>query len=57
MLKDSSGSKFKNEDAGNVRDFSVQLPARAADLVEQIVLRKGQNKWVHLARKVFIETV
>jgi hypothetical protein len=42
-LKDPSGSKFENENAGNMHNFSLQLPARIADLVEQTALMKGQT--------------
>ncbi len=42
MLKDSFGSKIENENAGNTRGFSVQLPAHVADGVEQAALRKGR---------------
>ncbi len=55
-MKDSSGSKFKNEDAGNIHDFSVQLPARAAGLVEQAALRRGQTAEDFL-REMIVEAV
>jgi hypothetical protein len=54
-LKHSVG-RFKNEDAGNIRDFSVQLPLRAADLVEQAALRKRQRAEDFL-RDIIVEAV
>jgi hypothetical protein len=55
-LKGPSGSKFENENAGNMHDFSLQLPARAADLVEQAALRKGQRA-EHFLREMIVEAV
>jgi len=42
-LKDSFGSKIENEDAGNTRSFSVQLPANVADWVGKTALRKDKT--------------
>ena len=55
-MKDPSGSKFENENAGNMHDFSLQLPARAADLVKQAALRKGQTA-EHFLREIIVEAV
>lgn len=33
-MKDFFGSKFENENAGNMHDFSVRVPARVPDWVE-----------------------
>ena len=55
-MKDPSGSKFENENAGNMHNFSLQLPARAADLVKQAALRKGQTA-EHFLREMIVEAV
>jgi hypothetical protein len=41
-LKDSFNERFEAENAGNMRSFSVQLPAHVADWVNQAALRKGK---------------
>ena len=41
-MNDSFGTKLENENAGNMRDFSVQLPAHVTDWVEQAARRKGK---------------
>lgn len=55
-MKDFSGSKFENDHAGNLRDFSVQLPERVADLVEHYALGKGETAEEFL-RELVTETV
>jgi hypothetical protein len=42
-LKDSFGSKVENENPGNVRSFSVQLPVNVADWVGKAALRKDKT--------------
>ena len=42
-MKDSLGCKVENEDSGNMRSFSVQLPANVADWVGKAALRKDKT--------------
>jgi hypothetical protein len=55
-LRNLSSSKFNNDEVGGMRDFSVQLPARAADLVEEAARRKGQRTEDFL-RELIVEAV
>ena len=43
MLKGSFGGKVENENSGNMRSFSVQLPANVADWVGKAALRKDKT--------------
>lgn len=54
MLKDSLGSKTEN--AGNMRSFSVQLPAQVADWMEKAALRKDKTPEQFL-RELIIKSV
>ncbi|MGA8856432.1 MAG: hypothetical protein WB643_04610 [Candidatus Bathyarchaeia archaeon] len=42
-MKDSFGSKVENENSGNMRSFSVQLPANVADWMGKAALRKDKT--------------
>jgi hypothetical protein len=42
-LKDSFGGKVENENSGNVRSFSVQLPANVTDWVGKAAVRKEKT--------------
>jgi len=42
-LKGSFGGKVENENSGNMRSFSVQLPANVADWVGKAALRKDKT--------------
>ena len=43
MLNDSFSNKIKNENAGDMRSFSVQLPANIVDWVGKAALRKDKT--------------
>jgi hypothetical protein len=43
VLKGSFGGKVENENSGNMRSFSVQLPANVADWVGKAALRKDKT--------------
>jgi hypothetical protein len=55
-LKDSIGSKVKNDNADNMRSFSVQLPAHVAGWVEKAALRKDKTPEQFL-RELIIKSV
>jgi hypothetical protein len=43
VLKDSFDRKVENENSGNKRSFSVQLPAKVADWVGKAAVRKEKT--------------
>ena len=56
MLKGSFGSKVENENSGNMRSFSVQLPANVADWVGKAAVRKTKTP-EQLLRGLIIKSV
>ncbi len=56
MLRDSFGSKIENENACNMRSFSVQLPAHVVDWMEKAALTKDETPEQFL-RELIIKSV
>ncbi len=55
-MKDSFGSKTENENACNMRGFSIQLPAHVADWMDKAALRKDKTLEQFL-RELIIKSV
>ncbi len=55
-MKDSFNDRFETENAGNMRNFLVQLPAHVVDWVNQAAFRKGKTAEQFL-RELIIEAV